>query len=102
MNDLLDCYGALLTKKQQAICEYYYRQDLSLQEISELEDVSRSAIYDMIHRCKEELINYENILKMNASRKQRLKYYEKLEQHCDSQGKAILKKCKTMEEESYD
>ena len=49
-DQLLDFYEELLSQSQQEMVKYYYRQDLSLQEISELEGVSRSAIYDRLKR----------------------------------------------------
>ena len=54
-DQLLDFYEELLSQSQQEMVKYYYRQDLSLQEISELEGVSRSAIYDRLKRIRLEL-----------------------------------------------
>ena len=51
-DQLLDFYEELLSQSQQEMVKYYYRQDLSLQEISELEGVSRSAIYDRLKRIR--------------------------------------------------
>ena len=62
INTLLDYYGDLLTEKQQKICDLYFREDYSYQEISEAEGVSRAAVYDTVKRCCDELHHYEDIL----------------------------------------
>ena len=62
INTLLDYYGDLLTEKQQKICDLYFREDYSYQEISEAEGVSRAAVYDTVKRCCVELHHYEDIL----------------------------------------
>lgn len=49
-NSLLDCYGALLTEKQRNVAELYYRDDLSLSEISDMLGISRQGVLDSIHR----------------------------------------------------
>ena len=58
VNTLLDYYGGLLTPRQQLICRYYFREDFSLQEISELESISRAAVSDTVRKCEDELERY--------------------------------------------
>ena len=64
MNDLLDLYGVLLTDNQLQIMEAYYMDDLSLSEIGENLNITRSAVYDAIKKSTNLLFNYENKLKL--------------------------------------
>ena len=64
MNDLLDLYGALLTNNQLEIMEYYYMDDLSLSEIGENLNISRSAVHDAIKKSTNLLLSYEEKLKL--------------------------------------
>lgn len=48
--ELLDIYKGLLTEKQVEAMEYYYDQDYSLSEISEIMDISRQGVRDFIKR----------------------------------------------------
>ena len=64
---LLDYYGSLLTEKQRNIYEWYYQQDLSLGEISEVAHVSRNAVHDLVNRTDEKLERYEKALGLIAA-----------------------------------
>lgn len=59
MNDLLDWYEDLLTKKQKDVMHLYYQQDLSLREIADELDVSHNAIYDTVSRASKRLEEIE-------------------------------------------
>ena len=79
INDLLDAYGVLLTEKQQKIADLYYHEDCSYQEIADMEGISRAAVYDAIHKCRNELNRYESLLHHVSYAKKRETLYEKIE-----------------------
>ena len=99
MNSLLDFYGVLLTDKQREICEYYYREDLSLLEISELEGISRSAVHDTIKRCREELRKYEDQLHMLSSYQKRMDIYRRIKAENNEKISALIDQCINIESE---
>lgn len=70
INNLLELYGSLLTKKQCNIMNMYYCYDLSLSEIAENENISRAAVYDLIKRTCNLLEDYENKLNLYKKRKE--------------------------------
>ena len=72
---LLDLYGELLTSKQKDILEKYYFYNLSLTEISDLENISRSAVLDSLNKSVKKLEEYEEKLKFE----ERIKKIETLE-----------------------
>ena len=69
ISDLLGIYGNLLTEYQLEIMELYYFEDLSLKEIAENKNVSRNAIFTLIKRVENILLNYEDKLKLNIKLK---------------------------------
>lgn len=61
---LIDYYGDLLTKHQKEILQEYYNEDLSMNEIAENYQISKSAVQDLIKRSLVQMNNYEKILKL--------------------------------------
>ena len=59
---LNDIYGALLTEKQRHILKDYYENDFSLSEIADDMQTSRQAVYDLIKRAENQLLQYETKL----------------------------------------
>jgi predicted DNA-binding protein YlxM (UPF0122 family) len=93
LNSLLDFYSPLLTEKQQRICQYYYREDLSLQEIAELENTSRSAVYDTVKRCRNDLESYEDKLHLYRSYQKRSALYQKIRSYHDQKINTLVDAC---------
>ena len=63
-NTLLHVYGGLLSKTQYAFADAYFSYDLSLSEIAEAHNVSRSAVEDAIKKALKKLDEYEKELKV--------------------------------------
>ena len=53
LSSLYDIYGELLTKKQQQYFEEYYFDNLSLSELSENYEVTRTAIHNQVKEAEE-------------------------------------------------
>ncbi|HBM81661.1 MAG: putative DNA-binding protein [Clostridiales bacterium] len=64
VNMLYDFYGQLLTDKQKNIIELYYNNNLSLGEISEIINISRQGVFDLLKRSEKQLYYYESKLKL--------------------------------------
>lgn len=64
INELYDLYGQLLTEKQQDIIEKYFFYNLSLKEISEELKISRTAVLDSLKHACDNLIYYEEKVKL--------------------------------------
>ena len=79
VNLLMDMYGDLLTDKQNLYLSYYYKEDLSLSEISEELGVSRNAVYDNIKRSIIALERYEDKLQLLKKHEERLALINKIE-----------------------
>lgn len=79
MNVLYDFYSSLLTEKQKEYLELYYREDYSLGEISQLNNVSRQAIYDNIRRTEQIIETYEDKLQLYEKHVQRKQLMNELQ-----------------------
>lgn len=75
---LYDYYGELLTEKQKRYFEDYYFSNLTLSEISENNDISRSAVQKQLKDSEEKLINFEEKLKFIERNKKIEKLLETL------------------------
>lgn len=78
MNDLLDRYELLLTKRQLDVMNLYYKEDLSYQEIADDLGISKSAIYDIIKRVTLNLSEYEEKLSLVKKHYQQEAFLEAL------------------------
>lgn len=66
LTNLYDYYEELLTDKQREYFESYYFQNLSLQEISDNNKISRNAIHKQIKEAINKLKFYEDKLELYA------------------------------------
>lgn len=74
---LIDNYACLLSDKKQVYIEQYYFNDLSLQEIANIYNVSRSAIHEAIQDAIKELQGFEDKLKYLSKQKTRIDFVKK-------------------------
>jgi len=61
---LFDYYGVLLTDHQKDVMDEYFNNDLSMNEIADNLNISKSAVQDLIKRTLNQLDEYENSLKL--------------------------------------
>ena len=64
-NDLFDIYADLLTDNEKNTFKDYYQEDLSLAEIADEKNVSRSAIQKTIKNVIDKLNYYESTLRIH-------------------------------------
>ena len=97
-NTLLHIYGGLLSKTQYAFADAYFSYDLSLSEIAEAHDVSRSAVEDAIKKALTKLDEYEKNLKVLENNEKLLSLIEKAK---DSEGNEKIELLEEMERIIY-
>ena len=66
LNALFDIYKELLTPKEQVAFMEHYMEDLSMQEIADNLNVSKSNIGMIVKRAEQKLNDYENKLHIFA------------------------------------
>lgn len=94
---LLDFYGSLLTERQNEILEFYLNQDLSMQEIADDLDISKSAVNDTIHRSIETLNKYEDNLNLISLFNKRQMLYEKYSSSENAEVKHLIAELQEIE-----
>ena len=75
---MFDQYSGLLTEKQKNVFDLYYLNDLSLGEIAEEQQISRTAVYDLIKRTDHLLDKYESQLHLAQREMERRTILEEL------------------------
>ena len=75
-NELLDVYGGWLTPRQLEILQYYYEEDLSISEIAEELEISRSGVQDTIHKATKQLEKYESVVQYVRKKKEAYKAFK--------------------------
>ncbi len=61
---LLDFYGDVLSERKRLLLDLYYNNDYSLSEISEEVGITRQGVLDTIKKGKEDLIFFEEKLRL--------------------------------------
>lgn len=92
MNNLLDLYGGLLTENQLNVMELYYMNDLSLSEIAEELNVTRSAVHDTLKKASAMLEMYESKLGLLVKEKEKILLLEKIDTLSIEEIKSIVEK----------
>ncbi len=81
---LLDIYGELLTDRKRELLDYYYEEDYSLSEISELTGISRQGVRDSIKKSSAELLGLEDKLRLYEKKSSISKLIEESRDSLDS------------------
>ena len=66
---LFDYYGKLLTNKQQEVFIDYYFNNLTMEEISDNNSISKNAVSKQLIIIKDKLYYYESVLKLYYNNK---------------------------------
>ena len=94
---LIDTYGQLLSDRKRELLDYYYNEDYSLSEISELTGISRQGVRKSVKKSEAELLEYEEKLhlyeiktKLGASLSEAVDAIEQLEASSDGEISSAL------------
>jgi hypothetical protein len=82
---LLDYYGVLLTEKQYMAVDLYYNEDYSLLEIGEQLNITRQGVHENIKKGSDNLIYFEEKLKLYSKSQENEKIIEKISDLTDNQ-----------------
>lgn len=76
LSSLFDLYGSLLTERKQEIFKCYYFEDISLNEIAQIYDITKQAVKDCLDSVEKSLLNYEKKLHIEEKLKKEQKILE--------------------------
>ncbi len=79
VTSLYDIYKDLLTDKEKEYFEYYFCEDYSLNEISEINEVSKSYSSKYLNQIVNKLLKYESSLKIYERNNKIKKYLESID-----------------------
>lgn len=88
--NLYDIYGGLLTDKQQAYFEDYYYNNLSLQEICDLYNISRNAVHKQLKEAVNKLEIFEDKLNFFEKSKKIKKVIKELDESIKNKIEELL------------
>lgn len=75
---MFDYYGKLLTKREYDVIDKYYNEDLSLNEIAQICDISKQAVSDSLKRAENKLYEYEQKLGLIGKSKKSHQFLRKI------------------------
>lgn len=75
---MFDYYGKLLTKREYDVIDKYYNEDLSLNEIAQICDISKQAVSDSLKRAENKLYEYEQKLGLIEKSKKSHQFLRKI------------------------
>lgn len=87
---LLLLYGKLLTKNIYHRMELFYLSDYSITEISEVEAVSRNAVFESLSHGEKQLEKYEDCLGIYKKNQKLASIMEKLSEETDDEERKKL------------
>ena len=93
---LLDAYAELLTEHQRETLRLHLERDWSYAEIASAQGVSRTAVYDLVHRAEAVLRAYESKLGLIVAEEQRQKDRNNLTDRLDELEGKLSKLRKTV------
>jgi predicted DNA-binding protein YlxM (UPF0122 family) len=96
-NNLFDFYGVLLTEKQQMYFQAYYFDDLSLQEIANIHEISRAAVHEQIQKTYNALEQYEEKLGLYDQDTNRNLIYDEYLENGNPEIMELIEKLKNLE-----
>ena len=96
-NSLFDYYNTLLTEKQKIYFQGYYFEDLSLQEIANIHNVSRAAVHEQIQKTYIALEQYEEKLGLLDKETKRNELYEEYVEKNNPETIELIEKLKNLE-----